>query len=57
MSDLIARVEIDCLEQFDGKARNKVDLDRDSNQLMTDLRETATRLRLHHCTNYPSSQR
>ena len=29
-------VEIGCLEQFDGKARNKVELDRDSNELMTD---------------------
>ena len=29
MSDLIA-VEIGCLEQFDGKVRNKVELDRDS---------------------------
>ena len=35
MSDLID-VEIGCLEQFDGKARNKVELDRDSNELMTD---------------------
>ena len=35
MSDLTA-VEIGCLEQFDGKARNKVELDRDSNELMTD---------------------
>ena len=35
MSDLIA-VEFGCLEQFDGKAHNKVELDRDSNELMTD---------------------
>ena len=35
ISDLIA-VEISCLEQFDEKARNKVELDRDSNELMTD---------------------
>ena len=25
-----------CLEQFDGKARNKVELDRDSNEFRTD---------------------
>ena len=35
MSDLIA-VEIGSLEQIDGKARKKVELDRDSNELMTD---------------------
>ena len=35
MSDLIA-IKIGCLEQYDGKARNKVDLDCDSNELMTD---------------------
>ena len=35
MSDLKA-VEIGCLEFFDGKARNKVELDCDSNELMTD---------------------
>ena len=35
MCDLIA-VEIGCLEQFDGKGRNKVELDRDSNELVTD---------------------
>ena len=35
MSDLIA-FEIGCLEQFDRKTRNKVELDRDSNELMTD---------------------
>ena len=35
MSDLIA-VKIGCLEQFGGKARNKVELDRNSNELMTD---------------------
>ena len=31
MSDLIA-VEIGCLKQFDEKARNKVELDLDSNK-------------------------
>ena len=33
MSDLIA-VKNGCLEQFDGKARNKVELHRNSNSLL-----------------------
>ena len=35
MSNTIA-VEIGCLEHFDGKARNTVELDCDRNELMTD---------------------